>query len=154
MATDEMYGVLLNKSMALCARREMCIHDMAQKLSSWGADDKHTVSIIKKLTAEKFIDEERFALAFTKDKFRNNKWGKVKIAHGLKMKNIPGSIIMKSLGIIDDEAYINMLHSLMTNHRKTVRAKNQYDLKAKMLRYGLSRGFESSLLYDLLNNDF
>jgi len=37
-------------------------------------------------------------------------------------------------------------------HRKSIKAKNQFDLRGKLLRYGLSKGFESSLLYDILND--
>ena len=44
-----------------------------------------------------------------------------------------------------------LIKNLITSHRKTIKAKNQYDLKGKLLRYGLSKGFESNLLYDLLN---
>ena len=40
---------------------------------------------------------------------------------------------------------------IMKAYRKTVKAKNQYDLKGKLMRFGLSRGFESNLLYDILN---
>ena len=37
----------------------------------------------------------------------------------------------------------------------TIRAKNQYDLKGKLHRYGLSKGYENHLLYEILNdNDF
>ena len=153
MATDELYKTLLNKSMALCAGKEMCLSDMTLKLKSWGADDSVSSGILKQLTAEKFIDEERFALAFTRDKFRNNKWGKVKIAHCLKIKKIPGEIISLSLDLIDDETYLELIRQVMEAHRKKIKSKNQYDLKGKMLRFGLSKGFESHLLYDLLNND-
>ena len=50
------------------------------------------------------------------------------------------------------KAIIKTLSNLISAHRRSVKAKNQYDLKAKLLRYGLSKGFESSLLYDLLND--
>jgi hypothetical protein len=40
---------------------------------------------------------------------------------------------------------------MISSQRRKVKAKNQYDLKGKLLRFGLSRGFESHLLYDLLN---
>jgi regulatory protein len=153
MAADELYKTLLNRSMALCAGREMCLSDMTLKLKSWGADEKVSARILKQLTSEKFIDEERFALAFTKDKFRNNKWGKVKIAHGLKLKKIPGELIRLSLDAIDEETYLELIRNVMEAHRKKIKARNQYDLKGKMLRFGLSKGFESHLLYELLNND-
>jgi len=45
-----------------------------------------------------------------------------------------------------------MIKDMILSRRKSVKAKNQYDLKGKLLRYGLSKGFESSLLYDILND--
>jgi hypothetical protein len=39
----------------------------------------------------------------------------------------------------------------MAAHRKTVKAKNQFDLKGKLMRFGQSRGYESSLLYEIIN---
>jgi regulatory protein len=154
MAESELYSVLLNKAMSLCAAREMCFSDMMKKLKAWGAGDKEADSILRHLEQNRFIDEKRFTLAFTRDKFRYNKWGKVKIAHALKLKNVPGNIIKESLGAIDEEAYLETLNFLITQHRKKIRAKNQYDLKGKLLRYGLSKGFESHLIYDLLSEEY
>jgi len=103
------------------------------------------------LIKENFINEKRYAEAFVKDKFRYNKWGKVKIRAGLKMKKIPGEIINNALDSIDDGTYRKTIEELITVHRRSVKAKNQYDLKGKLLRYGLSKGFESDLLYDVLS---
>jgi regulatory protein len=152
LATDELYKTLLRKAMALCAGREMCIFDLSHRLASWGANENQSEKIIQKLSSEKFIDQERYAIAFTRDKFTYNKWGKIKIAHGLKLKKIPSEIINRALNTIDDDTYMTSLKNVMAAHRKTVKAKNQYDLMGKMLRYGLSRGFESNLLYEFLND--
>jgi regulatory protein len=153
MAEKELYDAALKKAMSICAGREMCLYDIRRKLTTWGVDEKDTDRILSILITEKFIDEERFATAFVKDKFRYNKWGKIKLVTALRMKKIPEEIIRKSLDIIDDDTYMDVLNSLIASHRKTVRFKNQYDLKGKLLRFGLSKGFESHLLYDLLNVD-
>jgi len=152
MDDNELFTALLNKASLLCARREMCFSDMNRKLNDWGASDKHTDRILKQLSRDRFIDEKRFAVAFTRDKFMNNRWGRIKIAHALKLKNIPGNIIDESLATIDEDSYRDMIRMLISRHRKKIRAKNQYDLKGKLLRHGLSKGFESYLIYDLLND--
>lgn len=151
--TSNLYKTALKKAMALCAGREICTTDIKHKLTSWGIEGKDIEEILNKLTREKFIDEERYASAFVKDKFRYNKWGKIKIASALKLKNIPEEIIRRSLEAIDKDTYLEVLRDLITHHRKTIKAKNQYDLKGKLLRFGLSKGFESHLLYDLLNEE-
>jgi regulatory protein len=121
-------------------------------LQLWGVGKNDSEKIIGILIKENFINESRYAIAFVKDKFNYNKWGKVKIAVHLRVKKLPPDIISSALDSIDNELYTKLLNELIANHRRTVKAKNQYDLKAKLLRYGLSKGFESSLLYDILND--
>jgi regulatory protein len=120
-------------------------------MQSWSVGNTDSDRIISILIQENFINEKRYAEAFVKDKFRYNKWGKVKIRAGLKMKKIPGEIIKTALDSLDDVTYRKTIEDLLSVHRRSVKAKNQYDLKGKLLRYGLSKGFESDLLYDILS---
>lgn len=151
MADKDLYQSSLKKAMTLCAGREYCVSEVAEKLRSWGNGENHIAGIIGILKRDNFINEERYAMSFVKDKFRYNKWGKIKIAFHLKAKNIDREIIKRALDSIDTEYYKKILDELLSAHRKVVKAKNQYDMKAKLLRYGLSKGFENSLLYELLN---
>jgi regulatory protein len=152
MAEKALFKIALDKAMAQCSRREFCCDDIRNKLSLWGIEDNDAEKIIGILIKENFINESRYATAFVRDKFKYNKWGKVKIAAHLRVKKLPPDIISSALDSIDNEQYTKLLRELIGAHRKSVKAKNQYDLKAKLLRYGLSKGFESSLLYDLLND--
>ena len=149
---NPLYKTALNKAMAQCSHREYCSEDIRNKLVSWGVGNSDSEKIIDVLIRENFINESRYAKAFVKDKFNYNKWGKLKIASHLKMKKIPSDIVRAALESIDYDVYTKLLSDLITTHRKSVKAKNKYDLKAKLLRYGLSKGFESSLLYDILND--
>ena len=152
MPYNELFKASVNKAMALCSRREYCISEVMDKLHSWGTDADDNARIIELLKKENFINEERYALGFVKDKFNYNKWGRLKIKAHLRAKNIPAELINQALDSIDNEIYMKVLGDLVSAHRRSVKAKNQYELKAKLLRYGLSKGFESSLLYDLLND--
>lgn len=152
MSENILFKTALNKAMALCSHREYCISDMQSKLQLWGVENNDAEKIMSILIKENFINESRFSSAFVKDKFNYNKWGKVKIAANLRVKNIHGDNISLALATIDNDVYIKTLNTLISGHRRFVKAKNQYDLKAKLLRYGLSKGFESSLLYDILND--
>jgi regulatory protein len=151
MSESTIYKSALSKAMALCSKREYCIEDIRAKMQSWSVGNTDSDRIISILIQENFINEKRYAEAFVKDKFRYNKWGKVKIRAGLKMKKIPGEIIKTALDSLDDVTYRKTIEDLLSVHRRSVKAKNQYDLKGKLLRYGLSKGFESDLLYDILS---
>jgi regulatory protein len=149
--SEELFKIALSKAMTKCSRQEVCCEDIRNKLLSWGIENNDAGKIIEILQNENFINESRYAAAFVRDKFKYNKWGKIKISAHLKNKKIASDIIGTAIDSIDHDQYVNLLHGLIESHKKTVRAKNQYDLKAKLLRYGLSKGFESSLLYDILN---
>jgi regulatory protein len=150
---SNLYNIAKKKAMALCAGREICPADIKQKLLLWGVENKDIQKLIDYLTKEKFIDEKRFAFAFVKDKFTYNRWGKIKITSALRKKNIPDMMINEALDSIDDDIYLGVLKNIIATHRRTIKSKNRYDLKGKLLRFGMSKGFESHLLYDLLNED-
>jgi regulatory protein len=152
MAEENLYKASLSKAMALCSRREYCLEDIRLKLESWGVSEDDANRAIGVLIKENFLNERRYAEAFVKDKFNYNKWGKVKIAAQLKMKKLPSAISRTALDSIDDELYRKTLIDLILSHRRSVKAKNHYDLKGKLLRYGLSKGFESELLYNIISN--
>ena len=150
MTDDTLYKSALTKAMNLCAGREYCSDDIRGKLSSWGISEKDKARIIETLIAENFINEMRYAGAFVKDRFRHNRWGRLKISSQLRAKRISQEVIDSALETLDKDEYRQVLEEMLSSHRKTVKAKNQYDLKGKLMRFGLSRGFESHLLYDIL----
>lgn len=151
MPESPKFKIALNKAMAVCSKREYCLDDIRNKLSQWGIEYKDGEKILKLLEKENFINESRYAAAFVRDKFKYNKWGKIKIASQLHSRKLPSDVIAESMSVIENEQYVKTLHDLLKSHRRTVKAKNEYELKAKLLRYALSKGFESSLIYDVLN---
>ncbi len=151
MSENTLVKMALNKAMAICAKREYCSGDIHAKLESWGLNSSETNSVISTLIKEDFINDKRYAEAFVRDKYRHNKWGKVKIAAHLKAKKIASELISSSLASLDEDQYRQMIRDTLDSHRKFVKAKNEYDLKGKLLRFGLSKGFESHILYDILN---
>ncbi|HLN56799.1 MAG TPA: regulatory protein RecX [Bacteroidales bacterium] len=154
MSESPLFRTALSKAMKLCSGREFCKKDIREKASSWGVSQDDSEKIITLLVSEKFIDEHRYATAYVRDKFNYNKWGKVKIAAGLKMKGIPHETIREAIDSLDVDKYRQCLGDLINSQRKRVKSKNLYDLKGKLMRYGLSKGFESSLLYEILGEEF
>lgn len=152
MSENVNFKEALKRAMALCAQREQCSEDIRIKLDSWGINETDSTKIISTLNAENFINEERYANAFVTDKYRYYKWGRVKIASYLGAKKIGTGSIRSALTSIDEDQYKQMIRDILASHRKSVKAKNQYDLKGKLMRFGLSRGYESNLLYDILND--
>ena len=143
---------LLQRAMRECSAREYCISDIRSLLDRWGARDSETKEwIINRLITEKFIDEHRYSRAFVIDHFRHSHWGKVKITMGLKAKKVDPAAIASGLEAIDDGEYHDLLRKILEEQKKKTRAKNRMDLKGKLLRHALGKGFESHLVYDAVN---
>ena len=73
---------------ALCAQAEHCQQEMRDKMKHWEMDPEIQDRVIARLVNERYIDDERYARAFVKDKIRYNKWGRRKVQQGLGMKHI------------------------------------------------------------------
>jgi regulatory protein len=146
---------LLLRAMKACSGREYCINEIKAMLERWGADSEDTIEkIIRRLVAESFIDENRYSRAFALDHFRYSHWGKVKISMGLRNKRIPEDAIAHGLEAIDEEEYITLLRKVIDDQRRKINAKNRFDLKGKLLRHAVGKGFESHLVYEVINSLF
>ncbi len=88
------------------------------------------------------------------DHFKYQHWGKVKISAALRIRKIPAAAIAAGLEAIDNEEYLAALGELLETHRRSVKSKNRYDLKGKLVRYALGKGFESQAVYEAVNSLF
>jgi regulatory protein len=146
---------LLQKAMRICSSREYCISDIESLLDRWGAGKPATKQwVISRLISEKFIDEHRYSRAFVLDHFRHSRWGRVKITMGLRSKRVDPAAIASGLEAIDDGEYADLLTKTLEEQKKKIKAKNRADLKGKLLRHALGKGFESHLVYDAINRLF
>ena len=134
----------LDRAQYLCSQREKCIADIKLKLKQWGVSDDDIPSIIKQLVDNKFIDEQRFALSFARDKANFNRWGPKKIEMALRAKYISTDIIQLALEDIEPLIDNDTLGMLLGKKLKTLKYKNIFDLKNKLLRFGVSRGYNYS----------
>ncbi len=132
----------LVKAQNLCARQEKCRADIRKKLYDWNIQPDDIENIIDRLIADNFIDEIRYAEYFVRDKFRFNKWGRIKIEFTLKQKQIPSEIIRKALLEINETEYRNSLKSELIKKHKSIKDTEPYKIKEKLLRFAQSRGYE------------
>lgn len=151
---EALFKTILNRSMNLASRREMCAKDVRDKTRQWGASEEESDKIVDILYREKFIDELRYARAFVNDKSRYNKWGRIKIATALKMKGINQEVVKIAIDDIDEDFYKKTLEDLLKAHGKSIKARNDYEYRAKLIRFGLSRGFESWLINEITGDQF
>lgn len=136
----------LEKAQAYCALQDRCIFDLRKKMNDWLVDKKLHDDIIQSLIRDNFLDQQRYCEAFVSGKFKNNKWGKIKIQYNLRAKEIPTQIIEKALDSLDSEEYLNTLMSILIKKRKQIKDKDQYKIKAKLFQHAYSKGYESEMI--------
>ncbi len=141
----------LRKAKNLCARSEKCAKDIREKLCQWKTPVEFYEEIIEILYAGKFLDDLRYAESYVHDKIYLSKWGKQKVAFSLRMKNIADVTIEQALQEIDNECYEKGLLELLQKKERSVKAKSVYEKKAKLIRFGVSRGFSMSEIDKILN---
>ena len=138
---------------ALCAQAEHCQQEMRDKMRRWELDESVQNRIIDRLIKERYVDDERYARAFVKDKIRYNKWGRRKVQQALWQKHIDADIQQRVLDEIDEKEYLDILRPLLKQKRKSIRAASDYELNQKLARFALSRGFTFDIIRQCLNVD-
>ena len=136
---------------ALCAQAEHCQQEMRDKMRRWELDETVQNRIIDRLIKERYVDDERYARAFVKDKIRYNKWGRRKVQQALWMKRIDADIQQQVLDEIDAKEYLDVLRTLLKQKRKSIKAESDYELNQKLLRFALSRGFGFDIIRQCLD---
>lgn len=143
----------LLKAESFCAYQERSQHEIRNKLYEWGLHQNEVETIISELIENNFLNEERFAIAYTLGKFRIKGWGKIKIRQGLKLKRVPDKLIQKSLQKIDEDDYFDTLKKVLIKKSAIVKEKDPYKRRYKLMQYAASRGFEKDLISDLLKDN-
>ena len=138
---------------ALCAQAEHCQQEIRDKMRRWELDETAQNRIIARLVKERYIDDERYARAFVKDKIRYNKWGRRKVQQALWQKRIDSDIQQRVLDEIDEKEYLDVLRPLLKQKRKSIRAASDYELNQKLVRFALGRGFGFDIIRQCLNVD-
>ncbi|MFO7863835.1 MAG: regulatory protein RecX [Salinivirgaceae bacterium] len=137
----------LSKAMAYCSKAEHCVADVHQKMTQWEVPESFRDDIIAALIDENFIDEERYAAAFVNDKTKFNRWGRQKVRHALRQKQIAPSTIDNALRNIDLDEYIRILHQAMDSKCEEKNSDDPH-FKGKVVRALLSKGFEYDLIIE------
>lgn len=143
-------AVALSKIESWCAYQERCQQEVRNKLYSWGLWPDAVESIIGELITRNFLNEERFAIAYAGGKFRIKKWGKQKIRIELKKRKVPDGLIRRALKEIGGEDYDTAIEKVLATKWKSEKEKHPLKKKLKVMRYLVSRGFETDLIAEHL----
>ena len=130
-----------------CAYQERCHKEVEQKLYDLNMISEAKEHIILHLLQHNFLNEERYAKAFTRGKFSIKKWGKIKIINQLKFKGISEYNIKSSLKEIDSNEYLTTLKAIAEKKLPLIKESNSYKKSSKLAAFLISKGFESELVF-------
>ena len=131
---------------ALCAQAEHCQWEMLEKMRRWEVPEEAQARVMQRLVKERYVDDERYAQAFVKDKIRYNKWGRRKVDQALWQKHIDEDTRKRVLDEVDDEEYLSVLRPLLKQKRKSTKANSDYELNQKLMRFAMGRGFTFDII--------
>ena len=142
----------LKRAQNICAKKEQCRLDISLKLKNWDLSEPEKEDVLESLQKEGFINETRYAETYCREKFRINKWGKVKLRYMLKQKQIPEKIIVDAISLIDEEEYKEILINELHKKSTFFHGINQVTKKKKLLQFALQRGFEYEIIMAAIND--
>jgi len=125
----------------LCSRREYCVQEIRMKFKAKGLDGPQIEELIVTLQERNFVDEQRYVHAFVHDKSQLQGWGAEKIRYALRARQIPEAMIREALAGIDPQAQKEKLRRLLETKRRSIKAASEDEVRAKLIRFGLARGF-------------
>lgn len=133
----------LQSLMRLCSRSEKSTGDALRLMRTWGVPVAEQRGVLNKLIADRYIDNRRYAEAYTREKSQLAGWGERKIAMQLRLKGVERETISAVLAeLMADDSMTERLHEKLEKKLRTIKAANDYELRGKLLRYALGLGYD------------
>ncbi len=148
---DEAYSTLE----WLCSKMERCSYDARRSLYRWGITEREDQDrIISRLVDSRFIDDDRYASAYVRDKLISGRWGISKIRMGLRAKMLDGEVIERAIeeNVDRDSLSEKLLLELRKHYQKEIHSGTEgYKLRERLFRRAVSRGFEVDEVNNAIN---
>lgn len=135
-----------------CAYQERSHEEVRQKLFSLGLYSDEVGELMAYLIQEGFLNEERFARAFARGKFRMKRWGRIRITNDLEARGISKHCIRIGLSEIDEAEYLETLNKVLHSKVADTHEPNLYARRNKIASFAIRKGFEPDLVWEILRD--
>ncbi len=135
---------------SVCAYQERSHSEIRTRLIEHSVYGDDLEQIIAELITEDFLNEERFAKAYARGKFRIKNWGKGKILKELKFRRISEYSMRKAMEEIEYEDYLETLTKLLNKKNAVLREKNKWKRRKKLIDFAIQKGYEWAAIYKVL----
>ena len=141
----------LNALMRLCSKAEKSSGDALRLMYRWGVPIAERQGVLDKLVEMRFIDDARYAEAYTREKSQLAGWGARKIAQNLYQKGVSKDIVAKTLSMLESDDQRAMLEKRLQRKLPTIKATTDYERRGKLLRYALSLGYDYDMVISVID---
>lgn len=134
-----------------CSLAERATADVTRLLTGYGVGAEDRDDIIERLTTMGFLSDSRYARAFVRSKTAQG-WGSYKIRQGLKVKKIEPSLFEPLISEIDQDTTRERLLELLAKKGRNTKYSSSYELKTKLFRFAMGRGFSYDEIEAVIDN--
>jgi regulatory protein len=113
-----------------------------RKLQGYGLNGMDADILLVELMHANFLNEERFAMAYARGKFKIKGWGKAKIKQGLKREGVGEKLIQQALASLGMDDYLDTLNTLATKKWPLIKGASHIEKVFKLKRYLLGKGYD------------
>lgn len=115
---------------------------MKRKLLGYGLSSLDADMLLVELMHSNFLNEERFAMAYARGKFKVKGWGKAKIKQGLKREGVGEKLIQQALASLGMDDYLKTLNTLAEKKWPLIKGNSHLERIFKLKRYLLGKGYD------------
>lgn len=142
----------LQSLMRICARSEKSTGDALRLMRTWGVPEAEQRGVVDRLIADRYIDNRRYAEAYTREKSNLAGWGERKIAMQLRLKGVERETISAVLAeLMTDDTKQERLRDKLERKLRTTKAASDYELRGKLLRYALGLGYDYDIALEVVD---
>jgi regulatory protein len=145
-----MNSEILQKLARYCAYQERCVQELEQKMKTLEVFPSEFAEYVAWLSENNYLNEARFVEIFVRSKFNQKSWGRTKINYELRKRGISASLLAGAWDGIDDADYIEKARALLQKKRDELKSGTSPQRYQKCYNFGLSKGYESVLVRELL----
>ncbi|MCY6354976.1 recombination regulator RecX [Clostridium sp. ZS2-4] len=148
---EDNYLKAKNSALRIIEKTYKTEREMFEKLVTLGYDEKTSSRVMKFLKEYSFVDDNKYADMFIRDK--SLLWGKSKIRYALLKKGISEEIVENGLSEITYDMEVISAVKLAEKRYNTIikSESNMYKIYKKLGDYLASRGYEYNIINTVLN---
>lgn len=145
-----MNSEILQKLARYCAYQERCVQELEQKMKTFEVQPSEYTEYLAWLRENNYLNEARFVEIFVRSKFNQKSWGRTKINYELRKRGISATLLASAWDGIDDQDYIEKARALLKKKKDEIKSGTSPQRYQKCYNFGLSKGYESALVRELL----